>query len=199
MPRILFLLLCPAFLLEACESPSGKISDMQHRLLNCLTKKEYFEIKAKTGSVRLPLPLSSDESEQLAHEIVQIREEARLLDQKSLADDDKERLTILLNQLEQLTLNGMPVLLNPEEYVLTRLLKGEEKPELRKAILKKVPEYYAEVERRWRFPNPANARLALEQSVEMLHNLEDTGESDSLAKRAIKDFVAMCNSAVCLE
>ncbi|MEZ4893240.1 MAG: hypothetical protein R2778_09525 [Saprospiraceae bacterium] len=80
-----------------------------------------------------------------------------------------------------MTLNGMPVLLNPEEYVLTRLLKGEEKPELRKAILKKVPEYYAEVERRWRFQILPTRSLALEQSVET-HNLEDTRRSDSLAK-----------------
>jgi len=184
--------------LMSCESPEEKISRLQSQTLAALGVGDSFEIKTKSQTFKLALPPAPEKAEQCAKQILAIRQEANMLDIESLSAADQQRLRGLNAILVALVQGGDGSAFDPTKCVVADLLKGNFKDSTTKILLEKIPEYYAEVERRWQPPNKLRAQSAAQQSLQALDMLHEMGADADQAKLAVKDFIGMCQSAACL-
>lgn len=182
----------------ACESSQDKIFRLQSETLATLLVSDSFEIKTKSQTFKLVLPPAPENAALRAQRILAIRLEANSFDLESLSADEQQRLRDLNAILAALVHDGGGSAFDPTKCVVADLLKDNSNGNTTKILLQKIPEYYAEVERRWIPPNKARAQTAAQQSLQSLDILHEMGDEAYLARLAVKDFIGMCQSAVCL-
>ncbi len=183
----------------ACESHKDKISRLRSETLALLTAADSFEIKAKSRTFRLALPPTPERVAQAEKEIAAISAEAGSLHQESLDTEDQQRLLDLNNLLTALVHGGVCSAFDPTKCVVADLLKENCRGVNAETLLLKIPEYYAEVERRWQQPNKSRALTAARQSLLSLDMLDSMGSDAYPARLAVKDFIGMCQSAACAQ
>ncbi len=184
--------------LGACESSQDKISRLQSETLAALLVSDSFEIKTKSQTFKLALPPTPEKAALRGQRILAIRQEASSFDSESLSPLEQERLRDLNAILAALVQGGNGSTFDPTKCVVADLLKDNPNGSTAKILLQKIPEYYAEVERRWITPNKARAHTAAQQSLQSLDILHEMGDEAYPASLAVKDFIGMCQSAACL-
>jgi hypothetical protein len=200
LPRCLVVVvLCLAV---ACESPNEKISRLQGELLTALGERDYFEIKWEKQSLKLPLPPEPALAAARSAKIVEINAETYAMEHANLNDKEKQRFEQLSVQLEAILKRGNGAFFDPTKCVLP--LEPKDNPALSnpaflKILLAKIPEYYAEVERRWQLPDTVRAGQAAAQSLLVLDWLEEVPGDPTESRYAIKDFICLCQCAVLKE
>lgn len=197
LPRCLVVLvLCLAV---ACESPNEKISRLQGELLTALGERDYFEVKLEEQSLKLPLPPEPSLAAARSAKIAEINAETYTLEHANLKAKEKQRFEQLSVQLDAMLKRGNGAFFDPGKCVLpldTKESPALANPAFLKFFLGKIPEYYAEVERRWQSPDPARARMAAAQSLLVLDWLEGVPGDTTAPRLAIKDFICLCKCAV---
>ena len=196
MPR--FSALIFILFLIACESPRDKITRLQSETLAAIGVRDSFEIKTKSKIYKLALPPTPEKAVECAGRISAIHLEANSLDLESLSATDQQRLRDLNAILTALVQAGNGSTFDPGKCVVADLLNDNNSGSTAKILLEKIPEYYAEVERRWQQPDKSRAQNAAQQSLRSLDILNEMGDDAFRAKLAVKDFIGMCQSAVCL-
>lgn len=197
MPRCAPLFVFLVFM--GCESPHDKISRLQGELLTALGERDYFEIVAEKQKIRLPLPPAPELAAARKVKISEINLETYSMDSKKLNAEDQQRLQDLCGYLNQIVQRGNGAFFDPTKFVLAEVLSAQQTTGATEQILQKMPEYYAEVERRWQTPDPARAQVAAEQSIRVLEQLEKMGDRALSARLAVKDFMGLCHSAVLMQ
>ena len=192
LSRFVFILIILSLL--SCESPPEKISRLQRETLNVFGAGDYFEVKSKTMTVRLPLPPEPSQAESWASRISEINLEAYSFDNERLSAEDQKRLQELNSQLSEIEQRGKGAFFDPNTCVLTEVLTENTDPKFSSLMLQKIPLYYAEVERRWQIPSRIQAQNAAKKSLQVLDLLDKMGDQSYLARLAVKDFIALCLS-----
>ena len=187
------------FLLPSCESPQEKISRLQSETLKALIPGDFFEIKTTSIHLRLPLPPEPAQAASSANRIAAIHLETSSLETEKLNAEDQKRLQQLNRQLNEMVQRGKGAFFDPTQCVLSKIRQGKTDRADIKILLKKIPEYYAEVERRWQAPNPERAKIAAAASMPALDWLAEMGDEAQPACFAVKDFIGRCQSAACLQ
>lgn len=197
LPR--YAILCFLLLFIACESPHDRISRLQTELLTALGERDYFEIKTGKQLARLPLPPSPELAQSRKLRVSEINLETHSFENEKLTDEDQKRLDQLCANLNEMVKRGDGAFFDPGKCVLNDDIRQKIEQgdlEYNNILLQKIPEYYAEVERRWQTPDPARARMAAERSLAVLDWLEKMGAASMPARLAVKDFICLCKSAV---
>lgn len=184
--------------LISCESPEDKISRLQSETLALLGSGDFFVFNTQSRTIMLALPPSLENAAQCAQRIPRISQEINVIDAASLSATDQERLERLKTIVETLANKGADSAFDPNKCVIADLLADDLRGETGKVVLEKIPEYYAEVERRWQQPNSFRALQAAQQSLRSLDMLQEMGSDADRARLAVKDFIGMCQSAACL-
>ena len=183
----------------ACESPHDKISRLQSELLTVLGEQDFYEIRTKKQTIRLPLPPSPELADARKQLVLDINLETYSFENENLSEPDQKRLNLLCTNLKEMVKRGNAAFFDPAKCVLTdELLKNLQSGDqsVLEVLCQKIPEYYAEVERRWQAPDPGRANVAATKSLLVLDDLEKIGDKASPARLAVKDFICLCHSAV---
>lgn len=183
----------------ACENPNEKISRLQEELLTALGERDYFEIKWEKQSLKLPLPPEPALAAARSTKISEINTAVYSLEHASLNEKEKQRFEQLRVQLDAILKRGNGAFFDPVKCVIPYASKETPallNPAFQKILLGKIPEYYAEVERRWQTPDAARARQAAAESLLVLDWLDSLPGENVEPRWAVKDFICLCQCAV---
>ena len=188
--------------LFACNTPTKRLTNLQHEFLHKLANQDYFEIKTDKETYFLPLPSAQYQPDQrAAAELLQ--EEANALTQMALSADQRQQLDIIHRALSDFLSASSDAFGDPGRFVVSDLLQKAQKQRDGNFILEKIPEYYRELENRWQVPSVPKASRAMEKarlSLEVLRTMEEkaggkASEQIVRAQYALKDFIGLCQSA----
>lgn len=200
MKRAAFFLL---FLVFACDTPQSRFESLQRDFWEKFARQDYFEIELEGRSVRLPLPPLSAQSAERKGIAESLRERAYSIENEKLSPENQIKLAQLRAALDEICQHPESGFFDPARCAIAQSL-GDLSASQTSVFLEKIPTYYAEVERRWRVPEPRLAAKAVAESqaaLDILKTLERdwAGEKPSAfesSRAAIKDFIGLCQSAL---
>ena len=178
--RAVVLSLFLLFLLSACTSPQEQLAEIEDEMLTLLGPAADLKIPTHNSQAYLPLPPPLDMQDEQKSRAQKLLVKAAQIDTAAL---DPERRSQLWQYREILTdlsgsKSGWP--LNPLDYTLAKPLQGflaEPDGEQLAILLEKMPDYYAEVERRWQSNRQHNSQAAVQECLAMLDTLQALEEN----------------------
>ena len=207
----------------ACAGPEERLADLQHNFLreykSILPKA--FSIGEGHALVRLPLPPDGVSLQKTATFCKKYLDLAANIPADQLPAAQKESLANFQKQITGLAQTSDAAIKgkgSPADFALADYLEQlrdantlGQNPEDLTGFLEKIPIYYTLVHENWRQPDPNNVQPAVEKSLRALRILSDLeGKAMKMpkiqherfgmalfnARLSIKDFIALCQSAV---
>lgn len=197
-PLLLFALLA----LFSCNTPTKRLTHLQHEFLQKLANQDYFEVKTPQETYFLPLPTTQIQPEQRAVAGL-LQKEANALAKAALSAEQHLQLEIIQRALADFLASSAQMFGDPSRFVVGDLLQKAHSETEGGLLLEKIPAYYTEVEKRWQIPSVPKASKALEKAraaLELLHKMEKQADGVAAeriisAQYALKDFIGLCQSA----
>jgi hypothetical protein len=190
------------FLASACDTPQSRFESLQRDFWEKFARQDSFEIALEGRSIRLPLPPSSSQPAERGNLAESLRERAYSIENEKLSAENQSKLAQLRAALDEIRQHPEGGFFDPARCAVAaslRDLRAEQAP----IFLEKIPAYYAEVERRWRMPEPRLVAKAVAESqaaLDILKTLEKDWSAENrstleASRAAIKDFIGLCQSA----
>ncbi len=208
-------------LLAACESPSGQLVGLQRKFMRRLPPPDRWLIVEAGDTLALPLPPSAKTADQTRQTVAYFQEKIKKINPEGLDESGRQKLADFQKALDvvaQQWSNGAAPC-RPEQFVVDELLLHfiSDGPKVRHPALlvelaERLPAYVDTLRARSPQFEPQGAPKAVAATVRALDLLDQAGEDIFLeklsigyaerlrkalpsARRALKDFIGMCQSA----
>jgi len=212
--RAILLSIPGLFLLLACTSPQERLAEIEDGMLVLLGPAGDFKIPVQDSQLYLPLPPPLEVQDEQKNQAQKLLAKVAQIDSTALNPERRDQLRQYWKILTDLSgsQSGWP--LNPLDYTLSEPLRcclAEPGGESLAVLLEKMPDYYAEVEKRWHSTNRHNQALAAQECLAMLEDLQKLEENLEtyrpevkgrlqkalpFAEMGLKNYLAQCRSLV---
>ncbi len=195
------------FALAGCQSATDQLREAEHRFLQIVAIPERLQLAVGNDTLFLPVLPAPEAADEAKADALQLQARIQKIDIQTLEMNDKQRLEILKNAVDDLVLHGVSV---PVDQICSRIADPFQQalqhnnPELTGRFLEQIPEYFREMEERWHKPAPhkiQDAILKADSAFDTLHLLEQQSPTSMknkfiTARFALKDYIGLCQSAL---
>ncbi len=209
--------LFPGFLLllcAACTSPQQQLQQLEGDMLQLLGPTAGWKIPTRNGAVWLPLPPPAGAQAEQQAQARQLLTSAAKIDTAAFIPDQRVQLRQYRQALNDLADASAGWPLDPLTYTLAGPLQrclAETDGESLALLLEKMPDYYTEVEQRWRSTHRHHYAPAVQQclaTLDTLRGLEQSLEKYPAdlrgrlrgalppAQMVLKNYLGQCRSLV---
>lgn len=205
----LFLFLC-----SACTSPQRQLRQLEGDMLALLGPTTGWKVPTRSGAIWLPLPPPTEVQAEQQTQAQQLLASAAKIDSVALTPEQRAALRQYRQALADLANASAGWPLDPMTYTLAGPFQrclAETDGESLTLLLEKMPDYYTEVEQRWRSTHRHHHAPAVEQcmvTLDTLKGLEQNLEKYPLglqarlrgalppAQMGLKNYLGQCRSLV---
>lgn len=195
LSALVLLILC------SCNSPEARLGRLQHTFWEKFARQDYYDVKLEKQTLHWPLPPISGTGEPQKQAAEKLQQEANAIEKDKLNAQDQKQLAQICAALEDCVANAGSPMFDPSRCTVSAPLQQFAGQAELSVLLGKIPDYYAQIEQRWRMPDSRFVSKAVEESqntLDLLQELEAKMGAAQVAKAraAVKDFIGLCQSAL---